>query len=447
MNVQRLVALLGAGVVVFSAACGSEGTVAKEAKGGALIGPGGGVVNGPGASLTVPPGALDADTEITIEPGGAAPSGYTALSSMFHFTPDGLVFKKAATVEIDFQGSNPAVYWSTESGGYEALPTTIAGARARADVVHFSVGFVAAAGAPPPPPTEDGGSPTGSSASLAQAFCQKLFDCQTDDAKRNWADVAACAESLTQRIDAELAAPGTNFGAADLGACAGDLAAYTCGQALDNGVGSSPIAPLLVCKAKGALADGTACAFTAQCASGYCSSYNVSYNGQCGKCEPLVPKGGSCTGGKMCAWPLACANNGVCADVAQENAPCDDSRCSRSLSCEGGTCKKHLPLGATCARTEGTGEATCDSRMGHSCVSEAPEDPTGTCTLKSYAAVGSPCAPATTCAGSVCVNGTCTARIAIGAACTSSGESNMACESGSSCKDGKCGFLDPATCK
>src|SRR5262245_5732004 len=54
------------------------------------IGTGGGSLNATGIVLTIPAGALPSDTAISITPSdGAIPAGYTGLSPLYTFSPDG----------------------------------------------------------------------------------------------------------------------------------------------------------------------------------------------------------------------------------------------------------------------------------------------------------------------------------------------------------------------
>jgi hypothetical protein len=100
-----------------------------------------------GVRLIVPPGAVPAGTVITIatvsEP---APDGYDALSAVFAFSPDGLVFAEPATIEMNVTtaDSDVVVLWSITGGsGFEELPTTIAASgRYSAPVAHFSRGLL-----------------------------------------------------------------------------------------------------------------------------------------------------------------------------------------------------------------------------------------------------------------------------------------------------------------
>jgi hypothetical protein len=109
------------------------------------VGAAGGSVSAPGAVLDIPAGALAADTAISITPNaGAIPSGYTGLSQLYSFEPDGTVFQKPATITLtpSGPGSSPVVFWSNASGGYDALETTSTGTGVSASIQHFSRGFV-----------------------------------------------------------------------------------------------------------------------------------------------------------------------------------------------------------------------------------------------------------------------------------------------------------------
>jgi hypothetical protein len=96
--------------------------------------------------MTIPAGALPSDTSISVtESDGALPADYTGLSPLYTFAPDGTVFQKPVTVAFTLAnpGTNPTVYWSNASGGYDELPTTVTPTGVTASIAHFSHGFVA----------------------------------------------------------------------------------------------------------------------------------------------------------------------------------------------------------------------------------------------------------------------------------------------------------------
>jgi hypothetical protein len=110
------------------------------------VGASGGNVTAPGVVLTIPQGALPADTVISIEPNaGSVPSGYTALTSLFDFGPDGTILQQPATVSFSLSspGTKPTVYWTNGNGGYDALATNATSTSASASITRLGTGFVA----------------------------------------------------------------------------------------------------------------------------------------------------------------------------------------------------------------------------------------------------------------------------------------------------------------
>lgn len=98
-----------------------------------------------GATLTIPAGALAAPTEITVTATtGSAPAGYTALSPVFRFEPDGLAFAQPVAVSLPWGGdpAGAAIHWSRADGGFERLASTVDGTTMKASVEHFCQGFV-----------------------------------------------------------------------------------------------------------------------------------------------------------------------------------------------------------------------------------------------------------------------------------------------------------------
>src|SRR5262245_29895570 len=125
-------------------ACGSsDGSDSPAPAGSATVGSTGGVVEGAGVRLTVPEGAIEQGVTIAIAvgtPDVAPPDGYVAVSPIYVFTPDGLVFQKPVTIEIplpDGIGATDAIVWSSDKGGVEDLPSAIGPRVMTASVVHF----------------------------------------------------------------------------------------------------------------------------------------------------------------------------------------------------------------------------------------------------------------------------------------------------------------------
>jgi hypothetical protein len=110
------------------------------------IGAAGGTVTATGVVLTIPAGALSGDTAISITPNAAAiPDGYAGLSPLYEFLPTGTKFARPATIAFTTSsaGTNPTVYWSNDTGTYDALDTTVTGNGVSAPIQHFSTGFAA----------------------------------------------------------------------------------------------------------------------------------------------------------------------------------------------------------------------------------------------------------------------------------------------------------------
>jgi ZU5 domain len=180
------------------------------------IGAAGGVVAAPGIDLTIPAGALASDTTISITPNaGPVPTGYTALSRLYAFGPDGTVFLKPVTVNFALasSGPNPTVYWSNATGGYDPLATTVTAGAATASVTHFSTGFVAVG-----PATDDGGAdatttpdatvadaPTGDDATAANDSSVGSDDASASDASET-SDVSVVDAGASDSAVADSAA-------------------------------------------------------------------------------------------------------------------------------------------------------------------------------------------------------------------------------------------------
>jgi len=118
----------------------------------ALIGPNGGTLSlSGGPSVSIPLGAVDAPTTITISAVTLSPPK-GALTRVFSFTPEGLVFSHPATVSFALSSKATAavVYWTLGDGAseFEPLASVASKSSVSARISHFSHGF---AGATPEP--------------------------------------------------------------------------------------------------------------------------------------------------------------------------------------------------------------------------------------------------------------------------------------------------------
>ncbi len=120
------------------------GTEATE-----MIGAAGGELRLGDLVMTVPAGAVATATPITIrieaDPGVSAPAGFRSFSPVYHFEPAGLTFATPVRLDLPFSGDGEVatIFWTQPgSGAYTALPTVTADFHARAEITHFSQGFV-----------------------------------------------------------------------------------------------------------------------------------------------------------------------------------------------------------------------------------------------------------------------------------------------------------------
>jgi hypothetical protein len=208
-------------------------------------------------------------------------------------------------------------------------------------------------------PTSDGGTVT--EVQLTQA-CERFTRATAERAKRCSqveVDPAEDTQGGIENCKRYYRLPGVNSTPQAVEACAAALETGACGVELE------------ACKVEaGSLDNNAVCEGSEQCKGGLCRiDIGGTTFGKCGVCEARHADGTACS----------------------EESLYDP--CEVGSTCEGGTCKKSLPLGATCVFPEGP-----------------------------------------TCARSTCVNGTCQERRAVGGACTRNGE----CAFGLACVDKTC---------
>ncbi len=111
------------------------------------VGEQGGKIVIEGAVLEIPPGAVDAGVQIRVTATTeSAPRGFTNVTPVFKFEPEGLHFAIPVKVTLDVPPSAPAelnFYWSKDgTQGYDELSSTREGQAMSASVTHFSFGFL-----------------------------------------------------------------------------------------------------------------------------------------------------------------------------------------------------------------------------------------------------------------------------------------------------------------
>lgn len=361
--------------------------------------------------------------------------------------------------------------------------------------------FVVACSSPTPPPSVDD----------AVAACEHHFDALAKRDDTCFMEVAMSGaqrppkgpdtryapetrEGAVKICVARTKAPGSNYLPPRIEACASALARAGCFDPTPDVCAFLP----------GTFANGTACAFWDQCASGLCrkrssTSGDVGPNdagtatgsaSYCGTCEATMGEGESCTttGSPACRDGLRCLSGkcGVLDDRVRERGeecmfPVDNGAiplpCPRGDFCSmslrngvlHGTCTKLPTLGEVCtdwcAKDLACAGGRCVAAAGPGgacptkteCAWELACTASGTCEPYAVVPLGAACgtkAPGTTCAvGTACVlePGSpgvqrCIAKVREGGACETTAGSPP-CEHGRTCTEGRCTMVDPAACK
>jgi hypothetical protein len=112
----------------------------------ATVGVDGGTISTPtGVSVMFPFGAVDGPTGITIET-SPTPAPHDALSSLYQFGPEGMVFARPVTVSLPMPPgvTNASIYFSKlgAPGEFEPIGGTIANGFITAQTPHFSSAYV-----------------------------------------------------------------------------------------------------------------------------------------------------------------------------------------------------------------------------------------------------------------------------------------------------------------
>ena len=138
-------------LLVFIGGCSDDDSSASGAGGPSTsvtqtVGPDGATLELDGATVTFPPGALSEPTSITIEATEEKPpEGFTNLSRIYKCAPSGLSFDPKVTMNMEFSpdGKTPTMFWSSGSDpAFADVGGTVSGGSLKAEVAHFSRGFV-----------------------------------------------------------------------------------------------------------------------------------------------------------------------------------------------------------------------------------------------------------------------------------------------------------------
>ncbi len=294
-----------------------------------------------------------------------------------------------------------------------------------------------------------GSSPTGPTtdqacSDLAHAQCDKRSACTSGvGISRAWGDATTCLAREKLACTSRLSAPQSGSTPAQTEKCVAAYATFSCADFFADNAPPD-------CIALGPRASGAACAFAAQCQSGYCNGTRTSKCGTCGaplavgdacttsscargdecvsstlECEIPGSLGGSCGAGHPCGADLACQSGSCEATTATSGADCTvgQPRCdgTKGLFCGGGvgakTCQAialagggapcgDLPDGSFAACTGGgecitAGGTVAQSGESGSCLAPAADG--AACDIQS----GPPCLAPARCVTSGGTKGTC----------------------------------------
>jgi hypothetical protein len=276
------------------------------------------------------------------------------------------------------------------------------------------------------------GSGTGAGSTASQACadeahqrCTRLQACSATDVQIRYGSESACEAGEARSCLSTLAQPSNGKTPAAVEACAQAYAGWTCTDYLND----ENIPP--ACQQKtGPFPDGTVCAVSGQCQTGFCA---IAPAASCGTCTALPVAGASCAQLTSCGAGLTCTSDTMtCVALGAESAACGTGApCGAGLSCVGadaatstqGICQAAVEaLGATCDPAQKSGPG-CDRNAGLVCNGTSK-----TCQAIVLAAAGQPCGDvgqqtAACSTEGVCTGasgstpGTCTAAAAEGAAC------------------------------
>jgi hypothetical protein len=306
---------------------------------------------------------------------------------------------------------------------------------------------------------DSGPSPMKACTDLATAECSELESCSNVLMQTRFGSLSTCQTRLSVSCISALGAPSTGNTAHDAEACAQAYPSWSCSDYLAN-----INLPAACAQPTGTLANGSACAFAAQCSTGFCA---IPPNAPCGTCAPLPSLGDSCANLSSCGERLVCLPlSKVCGTFGELGAVCGkDTPCGAHLSCVGANNAKGT-LG-TCQASQGVAGAPCDPGLvkGPGCDYDGNltcNSQSKTCDPLTVSGPGGGCdfqsgQFATCAAGGTCTTmeagaaGTCVAAAADGQSCSPTGH-GPTCLSPARCivtsagaTTGTC-QLDSATC-
>ena len=289
----------------------------------------------------------------------------------------------------------------------------------------------------------------------AQAMCSRFETCAPARTALYFGDATVCLARVLMSCESLSGAPGSNWNAADVTACASALSSNACS---DFDILANTGGPAACALPPGARADGANCGSESQCQSGHCHHPGA----LCGSCMERGGAGATCVADADCQPGFLCVAsatnpNSVCVVAGKVGDACVKgvSPCGFGLACctaamasaaecTEGKCVALLSKGASCE----VGAGTCDTNAGVYCDGSANtcQEPTfattsGTCgTMSSGSSVF--CSAAGVCYMPSGTMGACVAPVDVGKACNL--KKGPGCMLPALCLGGMCSL--PADC-
>jgi len=259
---------------------------------------------------------------------------------------------------------------------------------------------------------------------LSHAACSGKIDAAGVGVIRMFGSMAECLTRQALMCTSAFKAPGSGHSLATEQECADAFPGFSCADFFAN---DTPAA----CRPAGSRINGAACAFDAQCKSGFCTGEK---RAQCGTCAPEPAIGDSCAASDCGRGQFCDATSKTCKAPGAVGDPCDaNDDCGYGLACDGtgaaagaGTCQAAASaIGAPCGGTL----PVCDGVQGLFCAGAVGAKK---CVAATFVGAGAPCGVLSQdayagCTGGACYTakglagagemGTCAANAADGAAC------------------------------
>jgi len=270
---------------------------------------------------------------------------------------------------------------------------------------------------------------------IAKLTCELRFRCLPTYSASSYEDENRCAEQVGAACGLTLSSPAVAFSGDEWLACAEQQAQGSCEDYLLYRQYDLPKFP--ACDlAAGSSADGQACLFDAECASGDCGPGPES---TCGTCQPPKQTGDVC-GGTTCAKDEMCwkepgtQDEALCTEAVGIGESCVGKACWDGALCADGACPAPAfgKEGAPCTPTSLSRVAWNPQcyLMEYTC-----DEATNTCApLPPPAAPGQACSPPFDCSGgSVCLGSVCVPTVPVGSPCQQDN-----CDFPGLCHEGTC---------